>query len=103
VSRITEVFQICVSLIENRRKEMDGLTIATVKMAREGDPGAIAVLDSVAEAPDGSKDAGPILDQLVRENIAATGEKNYVAAFMRVAAANPKLHKIYLNSNGVKW
>ena len=37
---------------------------------------------------------------LVRKNQADTGESDFVKCFSRVAAANPKLHKAYLDSNG---
>jgi hypothetical protein len=39
---------------------------------------------------------------LVNENMADTGESNFSAAFSRVCAANPKLHRAYLDDNGVK-
>lgn len=42
------------------------------------------------------------LYQKTRENMATTGEKDFSVAFSRVCAANPKLHKEYLDSNGVK-
>jgi len=37
---------------------------------------------------------------LVRKNQADTGEKDFSVSFSAVAAANPKLHKAYLDANG---
>ncbi len=47
-------------------------------------------------------DAEAQLHHLTRKNMAETGEDDFRVSFNRVAAANPKLHKAYLNSNGVK-
>jgi hypothetical protein len=41
------------------------------------------------------------LVKLTRKNMAETGSKDFRECFMRVAAANPELHKDYLDSNGV--
>lgn len=40
------------------------------------------------------------LFSLVNKNMAETGEEKFEVAFMRVAKANPKLHKAYLDLNG---
>ncbi len=77
---------------------MNVFTRATFDAACNGDPLAKALL--VAVAQEGSKDAEGILLQLTRENQAATGEKDFAAAFARVSAANPKLHRAYLNAVG---
>lgn len=80
---------------------MEVLTRATFNAARDGDPTAMLQMEKAAE--EGSKEAGPILLELVRETMAANGSEDFNANFYRVAVANPKLHESYLNSNGVKW
>ena len=39
---------------------------------------------------------------LTRKNMSESGEKDFHAAFSATAAANPKLHRAYLDANGVK-
>ena len=51
---------------------------------------------------DGDESAESQLITKTYENMASTGEKDFAASFARVAAANPKLHREYLDSNGVK-
>ena len=80
---------------------MEGLTRQTFNAALDGNPTAMLQMKDAAD--DGSKDAEGILLQLVRENQAATGERDFVVAFTRVAEANPTLHRAYLNCNGSKW
>lgn len=50
----------------------------------------------------GSKDPEEELIVLTRKSMAETGENNFAVAFGRVAPAHPKLHKAYLDSNGIK-
>lgn len=78
---------------------MEVLTRAVFNKACDGDPLAVALLKAVA--PEGSKAAEPILLQLIRERMAATGESDFAAAFSREAAANPLLHSAYLNANNI--
>ncbi len=47
-------------------------------------------------------DPGEALMSLVYQNMEKTGETDFNKAFSRVAPANPKLHRAYLDSNGVK-
>lgn len=42
------------------------------------------------------------LMELTNENMAKTGSDDFQANFMRTCRANPKLHKAYLDANGVK-
>ena len=77
---------------------MDAFTRVIFNKARDGDPSAMALLETVAQ--EGSKNAEGILFQLIRENQAATGERDFAVAFSLVAEANPKLHRAYLNANG---
>ena len=77
---------------------MNVFTRATFDAACDGNPLAKALL--VAVAKEGSKSAEGILLQLTRENQAATGERDFAAAFARVSAANPELHRAYLNAIG---
>jgi len=42
------------------------------------------------------------LEALTFKNMAENGKDDFRACFMRVAKANPKLHKAYLDSNGIK-
>jgi len=79
---------------------MEVLTRATFNAARDGDPTAMLQMEKAAE--EGSRDAGPLLIQLTRDNMAATGESNFNVAFPRVAGANLKLLEAWLNANGVK-
>jgi len=79
---------------------MEVLTRAVFNAARDGDASAMALLETAAEV--GTKAAEKILLQLTRENMAATGEKEFNVAFPRVAEANPELHRAYLNANGTK-
>lgn len=60
-----------------------------VKQGLHGKPGDENFEDPEAE-----------LLTLVRKNQADTGEPDFTKCFSRVAAANPKLHKAYLDSNG---
>ena len=76
---------------------MDGLTRATFNSAMDGDASAMAALETAAEV--GSKEAEGILLQLVRENMLATREEDFAAAFQRVTDAHPQLHQAYLNAN----
>ena len=75
------------------------LTRATFNAARDDDPSAVLAMEQAAS--EGSKDAETILLQLTRENMAETGESDFVLAFARTAAANQQLHLAYLNANGV--
>ena len=79
---------------------MEVLTRAVFDAARGGEPSAMALLKTAAQV--GTKEAEGLLLRLTRENQAETGEKDFNAAFIRVAAANPLLHKSYLNGNGKK-
>ena len=79
---------------------MELLTRATFNAACDGEPSAMALLETAAEV--GTKDAEKILIQLTRENMAATGDNDFNATFARVAEANPLLHEAYLNGNGSK-
>jgi len=79
---------------------MEMLTRVVFDAARDGNPSAMALLEAAADV--GTKEAEGLLLQLTRENQAETGEKDFMAAFIRVAAANPLLHKSYLNGNGKK-
>ena len=78
---------------------MDVLTRATFIAARDGDPSAVLLMERAAS--EGSKEAEGILLQLTRENMAETGEQDFVLAFTRTAAANEILHRAYLNANSV--
>lgn len=51
---------------------------------------------------EGVEDAGDQLNLLTRKSMAESGETNFQVAFMRVCAVHPKLHREYLDSNGVK-
>ena len=80
---------------------MDVLTRATFNAARDGDKSAVLLMEQAAS--EGSKEAEGILLQLTRENMAETGEQDFVLAFTRTAAANELLHRAYLSGNGTKW
>ncbi len=80
---------------------MEVLTRAVFNAARDGDASAMAMLETAAEV--GTKAAEKILLQLTRENMAETGDSDFVLAFTRTAAAIPTLHRAYLNCNGSKW
>lgn len=56
---------------------------------------------SRSEDENGTDAEQALLDKTY-ENMADTGERNFKASFTRVCAANPKLHREYLDSNGVK-
>ena len=79
---------------------MEVLTRATFNAASDGDATAMLQMEKAAE--EGSKDAGPILLQIIRETMAANGSDDFKANFTRVAEANPRLHEAYLNANGVR-
>ena len=80
---------------------MEELTRAIFNAATDGDQAAMLQMEKAAD--EGSKDAEGILFQLIRENQAVTGEKDFAVAFTRVAEANKLLHIAYLNCNGTKW
>ncbi len=80
---------------------MTVLTRAVFNAAKDGNPSAMALLESAAEV--GTKDAEFLLLELTRENQAETGETDFAVAFNRVAAANPILHTAYLNANGTRF
>ena len=76
---------------------MEVFTRAVFNAACDGEPSAVALLETVAEV--GSKRAEGILLQLIRETMATNGSSDFKANFERVAAANPQLHAAYLNGN----
>jgi len=71
------------------------LMCGAVKGEDQGESGRVGDNEQV-------DDAGEELLRLTRKAMAATGDDNFNATFSRVAAANPELHKEYLDSNGEK-
>ncbi len=61
-------------------------------------------LHKSVEDEDEDDDADPEakLMALTYKNMAENGKDNFRACFMRIAKANPKLHKAYLDANGIK-
>jgi len=68
-----------------------------VKVVADDKQGLHKTDDEISES-----DPEAALLALVRKNQADTGEGDFTKCFSRVAAANPKLHRAYLDSNGEK-